>query len=170
MSQILAPSHDEWETPPALFEILENEFGFKVDAAASDWNALCPTWINQEMDALKTPWQGFETPDGELSWGAVFCNPPYSKLPAFFERAYTQSQEFPFTPIVLLVPAYTETRYWTDYATKAHEIRFLKGRLSFLEGGKPKSTARFPSALVIFKNIPGVHHGKSPNIWTWDWR
>jgi len=171
MSQILAPSHDEWETPPALFKLLDEEFGFTVDAAASSWNALCPIYISQDMNALVTPWQGFETPgpwDG-LSYGAVWCNPPYSMLPAFLKRGYEQSQEFG-VPVVMLIPAYTETRYWADFCTKAHEIRFLKGRLAFLEGGKAKSTARFPSALVIFKSIPGTHYGKSPNTWTWDFR
>ena len=121
------------------------------------------------MDALVTQWNGLKAPDNSPVSGPVFLNPPYSKLPAFFERAYEQSLEHP-VPVVLLVPAYTETKYWASYATKAHEIRFLKGRLSFLEGGQTKSTARFPSALVIFKSIPGTHYGKSPNIWTWDYR
>lgn len=103
----------------------------------------------------------------------VYVNPPYGKgyistLPEFTKRAYEQSQEQHNT-VVLLLPAYTDPKYWRDYCTKAHEIRFLTGRLAFLDRGESKMSARFPSALVIFKWFPGVCH-KAPNQWVWDWR
>ena len=151
-------SHDNWGTPKELIRVLDEEFRFDLDAAANIENTVCEQYLSQEQDALVTPWTG----------ASVFVNPPYSQLPAFIKRGYEQSQE-QMNTVVMLIPAYTDPRYWRDYCTKAHEIRFLTGRLSFLENGKKKTSARFPSVLVIFKWFPGVCY-KAPNIWTWDWR
>jgi len=37
--------------------------------------------------------------------------------------------------------------WWHEYVMKAKEIRFLRGRLKF---GDSKSSAPFPSAIVVF--------------------
>lgn len=50
-------------------------------------------------------------------------------------------------PVVCLIPARTDTRWWHQYASRAGEIRFVKGRLKF--GGHANS-APFPSAIVVF--------------------
>ena len=156
-------SHNDWWTPRDFLEILNQEFKFDLDAAADDKNAACSNYITQEMDALKTPWMG----------QTVWCNPPYgaaykSSLYEFIQRGYEQSIEQRNT-IVMLLPAYTDPKYWALYCSKAHEIRFLTGRLAFLDGGVSKMSARFPSALVIFKWFPGTCY-KAPHIWTWNWR
>lgn len=103
----------------------------------------------------------------------VYLNPPYGKgydhmLARFIKRAYEQHLEQRNT-VVMLIPAYTDPKYWRDYCTKAHEIRFLTGRLAFLDHGVSKMSARFPSALVIFKWFPGVCY-KAANTWVWQWR
>jgi hypothetical protein len=49
--------------------------------------------------------------------------------------------------VVCLVPARTDTAWWHDYATRG-EIRFIRGRLKF---GDSKTSAPFPSAIVIFR-------------------
>ena len=36
---------DEWRTPPALFKILNGQFHFQLDAAATSENALCPLFF-----------------------------------------------------------------------------------------------------------------------------
>ena len=148
-------SHNEWCTPPELFRVLHTEFGFQLDAAATAQNALVGHYLT---DALVQAWND----------GPVFCNPPYSQLPAFIRRGYEQSQDNANT-VVMLIPAYTDPKYWRDYCMKAHEIRFLTGRLQFLENGKTRMSARFPSVVVIFKWFPGICY-KAPHIWQWDWR
>lgn len=152
--------HDNWCTPPDLFKVVNDEFNFDLDAAASDTNHLVPNYITEQQNALVTPWEG----------KCVWCNPPYSMLPEFIERAWNQ-HVVNHNTIVLLLPAYTDTRYWAEYCTRAHEIRFLKGRLRFWEDGHVgKDTARFSSALVVFKWIDGKHYGKGSNEWVWDWK
>lgn len=56
-----------WETPRALFEQLDAEFHFTLDAAASDENHKCGRYFTEKEDGLRQNWEG-ET---------VFCNPPY---------------------------------------------------------------------------------------------
>lgn len=55
-----------WGTPPAIFDELNSEFRFTLDAAASDANAKCDTYFTLETDGLAQSWKGH----------TVFCNPP----------------------------------------------------------------------------------------------
>lgn len=156
-------SHSCWWTPRSLVEVILGEFPIDLDAAADAENAICPRFITKEMDALTAPW------DGRYVW----CNPPYGEgnsrtIAEFVKRGYEQSVEQHNT-VVMLLPAYTDPKYWRDYCSKAHEIRLLTGRLAFLDHGVSRMSARFPSALVIWKWFPGVCY-KAPHIWTWDWR
>ena len=153
-------SHDLWGTPLDLFMVLDREFNFDLDAAATHQDTLVPRFISPENDALKTPWTG----------NAVWCNPPYTQLPAFIKRGYEQGIEQQNT-VVMLIPAYTDPRYWSEYVMRAHEVRFLKGRLKFRDGmGTATMSARFPSVVVVYKHLVGATHGKAPNQFVWDWR
>lgn len=58
---------DYWETPQSLFDELNAEFNFTLDAAASDANHKCERYFTKKDNGLLQDWQG-ET---------VFCNPPY---------------------------------------------------------------------------------------------
>lgn len=60
---------DDWETPPAFFDILDREFGFTVDACAAPHNAKCDRYWTREQDGLAQDWSGER----------VFCNPPYGR-------------------------------------------------------------------------------------------
>src|SRR5688572_7206513 len=56
-------------TPAALFRKLHAEFGFTLDAAASDVNALCPRYFTRDQDALGQDW----------GTDVVWLNPPFGK-------------------------------------------------------------------------------------------
>lgn len=60
---------DYWETPQSLFDELNAEFHFTLDAAASDTNHKCDRYFTEQDDGLRQSWAG-ET---------VFCNPPYGR-------------------------------------------------------------------------------------------
>ena len=156
-------SHSEWWTPRDLVTVLDQEFHFDLDAAATAQNRVCEHFISPEQDALQTPWVGSN----------IWCNPPYGKghsfqIRDFVRRGCEQSLEQHST-VIMLLPAYTDPRYWRDYCAKAHEIRFLTGRLAFLEDGCKRMSARFPSALVIWRWFPGTCY-KVAHQWIWDWR
>ena len=111
-------------TPEALYRQLDAEFHFDHD----------PCELN---DA--TIW------DGKLaSWAGkrVYCNPPYG--PAIGDwLAKAREAEL----AVYLLPSRTDTAWWHEYALKADEIRFIRGRLKF---GGSKNSAPFPSVILVY--------------------
>lgn len=127
---------NEWATPQALFNELNAEFGFTLDAAASHENYKVVPYFTERDDALTKDWLG-----------TVWLNPPYGKqIKDFIAKAYFESQKHGST-IVCLIPSRTDTAYWHDYVMKAKEIRYIRGRLKF---NNHKNSAPFPSAIVIF--------------------
>ena len=77
----------------------------------------------------------------------MFCNPPYSNISAWVEKAYRESRK-DNTLVVLLIPARTDTKYFHDFIYNRAEIRFVCGRLRFNGLGQ---NAPFPSMIVIFR-------------------
>lgn len=129
----------DWETPQAFFDLVDAEFGFTLDAAASSDNAKCAMYYGIEEDGLTQPWRG-----------TVWCNPPYGRSIKDWVRKGFEESRLGAT-VVMLIPARTDTAYWHDYVMQAAEIRLLRGRLVF---GGGESNAPFPNALVVFR--PGV--------------
>jgi site-specific DNA-methyltransferase (adenine-specific) len=79
----------------------------------------------------------------------VFCNPPYGRAIGEWMRKAWESAQRGAEVVVCLVPARTDTAWWHDYATRAAEVRYLRGRLKF---GGANNGAPFPSALLVFRN------------------
>ena len=128
---------DNWATPQSFYEDLDREFNFNLDPCADSQNHKCENYYTAEDDGLSQNWGGYK----------VFCNPPYSNIAAWVEKAYREGCK-DNTLVVLLIPARTDTRYFHDYILHRSEIRFVKGRLKFGEG---KNSAPFPSMVVIFR-------------------
>ena len=69
MDQVLLSSkYNEWCTPDWLFEYLDREFHFILDAAADDFNHKCELYYTKDKSGLDHSWN---------IGGSVFCNPPY---------------------------------------------------------------------------------------------
>lgn len=142
--------NDEWETPPWLYDRLNGEFHFTLDACALPETAKCPRYFTPEDDGLSKPWV-------EQGGGAVFCNPPYSRRTkdkpgqeAWIRKAHEEGSK-PGAVVVMLIPARTDTEAFHKYIYNQAEIRFIKGRVRFLTNGQPASAAPFPSMVVIFR-------------------
>lgn len=136
---------NEWQTPIELFNSLNNEFKFQLDAAATKENALCDNFFTIEDDALIQDWSFYKS---------VWCNPPYGKfIGKFIEKGYNESLKGCI--VVFLIPARTDTKYWHEFCSKG-EVRFIKGRLKFFnkllfeEKINKNNSAPFPCAIVIF--------------------
>lgn len=144
---MFASATDEWSTPQRLFDALDAEFDFDVDAAASLENHKCPVWYGGAIDALALE-----------HWSSVRCsvwlNPPYSRCAEFLAKAAEQARHG--LTVVCLIPSRTDTRYWHEHVwdRERHqprpgvEIRFLKGRLKF---GDSVNSAPFPSVVIVFR-------------------
>jgi len=124
---------DNWITPPKLYDELNKEFKFNFDP--------CPiTWKEGDPDGLS------------IDWGSsTFCNPPYSKVALWIKKAYDEWKKG--KKIVMLINAITDTKAFHEYIYNKAELRFIKGRISFIDPNNP--TKKQPnvkaSMLVIFK-------------------
>ncbi len=113
-------AHDHWSTPAELYASLDKEFRFTLDP--------CPL---KGTDGLARSWKEQR----------VYCNPPYSKIGPWLEKAAEADLA------VFLLPSRTDTDWFHRYAPRA-EVRFLRGRLKF---GTAQMNAPFPSVILIFR-------------------
>mgnify|MGYP003507954173 FL=1 len=142
---LFSSANCEWETPKELFEKLDKEYYFYLDVAATNENALCERYYTQETNGLLQSW--------DVQIGSVWCNPPYGKdIIKLVEKAYTES--FTGVPIVMLIPARTDTRWFHNFVYHKAKIVFLRGRLHYGMNGIPsQQPAAFPSMLAIYNEI-----------------
>lgn len=126
---------DHWQTPKWLYDMLDTEFNFDFDP--------CP--IRADFDGLLIPW-------GRSN----FINPPYNRKdkPRFIQKAYEEWRKG--NTCVLLIPAAVSTKQFHDLILPNAEIRFLKGRVAFVEPDLPRNApatkkGKHDSMIVIFK-------------------
>jgi site-specific DNA-methyltransferase (adenine-specific) len=129
--------NNEWETPPEIFDPLNEEFHFTLDPCATKATAKCSKFYTWEQDGLIKDWYG-ET---------VFVNPPYGNLIGkWVEKCFKESKKAN-TKIVALLPSRTDTRWFHGFIYGKAEIRFIKGRIRFVGAPYP---APFPSMIVVW--------------------
>lgn len=127
-------------TPDGLFQKLDAEFHFTLDAAASDRNAKCARYFTREDDALGKDW-------GEE---VVWLNPPFGRgLREWARKAWEASRAGAL--VVMLCPSATDMDWWHDYVLEADEVRFIRGRMSFGSEDLTRSNYVFPVALAVFR-------------------
>ncbi|EHW0625779.1 phage N-6-adenine-methyltransferase [Vibrio vulnificus] len=132
---------DKWETPPAIFNKLNDEFNFTLDATAEPETALCDYYFTDDDDALSQDWSN----------QTVYCNPPYSKLKQFAQKAKQEVENG--ATVVMLVPARTDTVAFHE-SLSIGEVRFIKKRIKFLQQGQEGHPAPFPSMVCVMgKNV-----------------
>lgn len=124
---------DKWATPSALYKQLNDEFQFTHDPCPIDWK-------EGDADGLTTEW-GTST----------FVNPPYSKVALWIKKAHEEWKKG--KTIVMLINAITDTKAFHEYIYGQAEVRFIKGRVCFIDPANPtkKQPSPKPSMLVIFK-------------------
>jgi phage N-6-adenine-methyltransferase len=127
----------DWETPQDLFDELNREFNFTLDVCADHENAKCDRYITKDDDTLVQSWLD----------KSCWMNPPYGReIGKFIKKAYEESRRG--CTVVCLLPARTDTKWFHDHILGKAQIRFLKGRLTFVGGKYP---APFPSMIVIYR-------------------
>jgi phage N-6-adenine-methyltransferase len=135
---------DLWATPQSFFDACNRIFRFDCDVCALPSSAKCEKYFTPEDDGLMQEWTG-----------TCWMNPPYGRnIGKWMRKAWKSSEQG--ATVVCLVPARPDTRWWHDYATKG-TVLFLRGRLKF---GDVKTSAPFPSALVVFCKTSGTKYYK----------
>jgi phage N-6-adenine-methyltransferase len=124
---------DKWMTPPEILNPLKEEFKFNFDP--------CPiTWQPGDPDGLTTEW-GTST----------FCNPPYSSTAKWIQKAHDESKKG--KTVVMLINAITDTVAFHKYIYNLAEVRFIKGRIKFINPAEPDKRAPNVKAsmIVVFR-------------------
>lgn len=150
---------DDRGTDPALFAHIESILGsFTIDVAASHDNAKCERYLLRAdiENGLEAPW-----------FGRVWCNPPYSDLSAWTNKAWTEWARLVEPPelIVMLVPSSrTEQGWWQDHVEPFRDyagsvqVVFLRGRRRFVRAGAdaigPNERPPFGSCLLVWRGVP----------------
>jgi len=124
---------DKWVTPDYIYQPLNREFNFDFDPCPIDWEEGMP-------DGL------------QIEWGLCnFVNPPYSNVNKWIEKADTECKKGKV--VVMLINAITDTIAFHHYIYNKCEVRFIKGRIKFIN---PLDTSKLspspkPSMIVIFR-------------------
>jgi site-specific DNA-methyltransferase (adenine-specific) len=157
----------DWTTPYPLWQELNNEFRFELDAAACKHNLLnTPYFYTEEDNGLKRIWRS-----------PTFVNPPYGRdsISRWLEKAWREWSGN--ITSVFLLPARTGTKWFHTFIwdTERHrpynkvEVRFLRSRLLFgvckhchPDYEKPANThtntAPFDSMIVVFHGTNTSHN------------
>lgn len=134
----------DWETPPQLFNKLDQEFHFTLDVCASETNKKCEAY--------------FGTRSLDLIWmGTCWMNPPYGKeIGAWIKKAYDEAVVGHAT-VVCLLPVRSDNEWW-KYVIKG-EVRFIRKKIKFVGAD---SVSMFPNVIVVFR--PGLVGGGRMSI------
>lgn len=144
------PEVDDRATAPEVFGPLHERFRFTLDAAALPHNAKLERYFTPEQCGLAQPWTGER----------VWCNPPYSNIEPWVEKASTSGAEL----VVMLLPANrTEQGWWQRHIEPRRragqiQVEFLPGRMRFIahdaSGIRPNERPPFGVCLVIWERTP----------------
>jgi site-specific DNA-methyltransferase (adenine-specific) len=136
--KVMGSSKDmKWPTPQAWFDYLDLEFDFTLDPCCEHETAKCERHFTPAEDGLAQAWTDER----------VFMNPPYGReIGPWMRKAYTEARDNGAL-VVAFVPARVDTEWWHQYAAKATEVRFPKGRAKNANG----QAWPFPVAVVVFR-------------------
>lgn len=147
-----------WATPYKVFDCLDREFDFDLDAAATTETAKCPKWLGldhpdpRRRNAFRISWPGRR----------FFLNPPYSPDGGGLDRwvgyAYSEAQDRELG--VLLLPGTPDTA-WAEFLwEQGAELRFTP-RIRYIDPEGMRTNPMGSSLVAIIR--PGqmkrdIHH------------
>jgi len=127
---------DDRGTPPDTFKELSEVFGpFNLDVAANLANKKCDAFFGVSENGLVQSWsQGWS--QGRSA--AVWCNPPYSDIRPWVEKAWREYRAC--RSVTMLLPAVRQEQpYWQELVEPFRDrcgsplrSMFLRGRRSFV--------------------------------------
>lgn len=125
-----------WETPPRVFQKLNEDFGpFDIDLTADRQRHLCPLWFGPEspcgqFDTLQAVWHLF----GRTG----YSNPPYGPfVQRLLIEAKDRSRRGDFAS-TLLLPLRVTKAFKAHILNGAAELLFCDARITFFENGAPR--------------------------------
>ena len=150
--------NDAWETPPDLFDKLNDEFLFEVD--------LCTNGINSRCDNYSTDIVRFFSEGKYKVFNSFWMNPPYSRgnINKCMEHAYKISVDNKI--VVCLVRFDPSAKWFQEWVDgKATEVRMLNKRVKFRGA---KDSYNFPCCIVMYLEQGKYRHTET-DYYIWGW-
>lgn len=135
--------NDSWGTPQIYFDVVNTVYHFTVDICANDQNFKMRPYMTEADDSLSMEWHG-----------RIWCNPPYSDIRPWVEKALMEVQCGHAEIVVMLLPASVGSNWFHDliYHNPNCTYSFYRGRMAF----NGTTGAMFDSMLVVMqKKISG---------------
>lgn len=151
------PLKDERYTPLATLHWCAEKAGitgFTLDVAAHDNYHCAERYFTKEQDGLQQDWHGH-----------VWCNPPYSDIRPWVEKAWFHAAHSLLSPtesICMLLPATRSEQPWWQELVEPYRdrpdsilrVHFYPGRITF--GKHPDDQAEmtqspFPCLLLVWR-------------------
>jgi predicted nucleic acid-binding Zn ribbon protein len=140
---LLSSNCEHWNTPPEILAVVCQLAPIGLDPcsnAGSMVGAATEYRLDRGENGLLLPWAGM---------GLVFVNPPYGgALRSWSTRMADEARAG--VEVIALVPARTDTRWWSTLAKANPLYCYLRGRVCFYKDSQPGDGATFPSALLYF--------------------
>jgi phage N-6-adenine-methyltransferase len=135
-------SSDEFGTPIQFVRPLADSLGgFDVDpASGAEAQPLASTRFTEDDDGLAQEWHG-----------NVWLNPPFSEKTEWVRKARREVRAGRADTVVVLLPVDTSTSLFHEEVVDATAICFVRGRLSFVGGGRNPS---FGVLVAVFGDAP----------------
>ena len=167
-----AVSNIGWQTPAAVFDALNAEFGpFHLDPAGAH-----TAYVSTQVELYSTEEATFRMTDAgpvlthylhglEILWrGKVFVNPPYKRVEEWVRRG-SESAKAGALVVMLLMPS-TDAKWFHRYVwdKRLHrprggvELRFLEGRIRFVHPDPTKRETDFKGFRPISGNMLVIFH------------
>lgn len=147
-------SKQTYQTPPEFIAAVKQRLAIKAfacDLAADKDNTVAPMFYSEENSAFDHSWY--------MGSGWNWCNPPYSNIRPWVEKAYLEMIQRG-TQTVMLVPASTGANWWRDYVDGKAHVLLLNGRLTFVG-----ETTPYIKDCALLGYAPYCEGGYT----VWDW-
>ncbi len=130
-------------TPQGAFEWASRRWGpFDLDAAASEWNAKCPRFFDEQTNGLEQEWSG-----------RVWLNCPWDNIEPWVRKAIAEVFEVKRAELVVMLLPVRGGLEWTELVKRYATERTIKGRLRFdpPPGGEVGKGGFEASAFYVFE-------------------
>ena len=135
----------QWQlTPKYVLELVRRDLGGRIDldpCTFPDNPTKAVDFFTVEDDGLRVDW--YPAP-------SVYCNPPYGRAREPWVRKCIAQGTETTSPVILLIPAATDTRIFQEACNTAQAVVFTQGRLKFgtRRENRRQHAASHPSALI----------------------
>ena len=126
------------------YNVLDLEYNFLLDVAATEGNTKCPNFFTKKEDGLGQRWDVFD-----VKRGYVWCFPPQlpTVVPFWANKALKECEENNVNSIVYIRSTFLKEAWLFELASKIN-IKIVKGKMKF---NIPKG--RSDSGKMLFEHI-----------------